>query len=140
MKFDLPKFNKFHIASVVIIVVVAFLSAGFMYAKKEKFTSPAGGAIPSKAKASSGNTLVWYMAEWCPHCKSMETAWAEAIKQLGSTVASKRIRDTDEEIKTKNVQGFPTIRMERPDGSYIEHNGPRTTEGLLAFAKENATA
>lgn len=86
-------------------------------------------------------TFRMYYADWCPHCV---TAKPE-MKNLGSTqtiggktvsVAMIEEKDIPEAVKPK-ISGYPTIQLQRPDGSMkAEYSGDRTTAGFLQFLQQ----
>jgi protein-disulfide isomerase-like protein with CxxC motif len=39
-------------------------------------------------------------------------------------------------MKEKGIKGFPTFMLETADGENVEYQGPRTTDGWLAFLNE----
>lgn len=89
------------------------------------------------------NTFTMYYADWCPHCRTVKPDFSELVKKGAIEVGSKKclIRmvnadENPEELKKKNVQGFPTFLLETTDGKTVEYQGARNTEGWLKFLNE----
>jgi thiol-disulfide isomerase/thioredoxin len=89
------------------------------------------------------NTFTMYYADWCPHCRTVKPDFGELVKKGAINVGSKKclIRmvnadESPEELKKKNVQGFPTFLLETTDGQTVEYQGARTTEGWMKFLNE----
>ena len=57
--------------------------------------------------------FLWFYADWCGHCKSMEPEWEKLVKTCGNKYNLARVRDDqkDQLINNlgQNVQGFPTL-------------------------------
>jgi thiol-disulfide isomerase/thioredoxin len=109
--------------AVVILVVGSLL---IVMNKKEGF-------------ATSGVRMILYYAPWCPHCKDMMPEWESFVKQatdakLPMTFEKVNSDEKPEVVKSKGIQGFPTIRVEK-DGKEQDYDGARTAAAMLKFAK-----
>lgn len=89
------------------------------------------------------DTFTMYYADWCGHCQKAKPEFKEFAKDGEVEVGGKRCKvrmvDADsnkDEIKAKNVQGFPTFMLETADGKQVEYKGKRSTEGYLKFLEE----
>ena len=41
-----------------------------------------------------------------------------------------------EKINTMDIEGFPTFKLQKPDGSLVDYEGPRDPEPILQFLKQ----
>lgn len=85
--------------------------------------------------------FVFYFAPWCKFCKELQPEWEKLeteVKKLKLDVVLAKVdADADPKIgEEKGIQGYPTIRLERPKGKAVEYDGPRTLDGMLAFLKK----
>lgn len=114
------------------VAVLLLLSFG-VFTKREGFQDAEGA--PS---------FTMYYADWCPHCKSIKPEFLEfskkkSINMDGTTVFLNMVEaDTDaEKMKGKPVKGFPTFLFEKEDGSTVEYDGERNSQGWMQFIKAN---
>jgi thiol-disulfide isomerase/thioredoxin len=86
---------------------------------------------------SSKNTLYLMKAEWCPHCVAFKPIWNKLQDELKDLINFKTLdsEKDKEEIKTYNIDGFPTIIFRVGDKSY-EYVGPRDEQGIKDFIKQ----
>lgn len=86
--------------------------------------------------------MVW--ASWCPHCKNMKQAFADAAEKLqGKALFACAQQDGDKDSEKRAVQiisgrygvkGFPTILKFDASGKFVEtYKGDRSTNSLIAF-------
>lgn len=83
--------------------------------------------------------MILYYAPWCPHCKEMMPEWEKFVQQakaekLPMTFETVNSDEKPEVVKTKGIQGFPTIRVEK-NGKEQDYDGARTASAMLKFAK-----
>ena len=77
-------------------------------------------------------------AEWCPHCQQAKPAMKELKSKVPSNVEVVEL-DSDEDkekINTMDIEGFPTFKLQKPDGSLVDYEGPREPEPILQFLKQ----
>ncbi|KAH9938155.1 thioredoxin-like protein [Fomitopsis serialis] len=91
------------------------------------------------------DVFVEFYASWCGHCKRLKPTW----DQLGDRYAAVKDRITIAKIEAQEndlppsvpfrVNGFPTLKF-KPAGTreFIDYNGDRSLESLVAFVEENA--
>jgi len=122
---------------------------------------------PSQIPRSEGDVntdmkFVDYFSAACPHCKTLDPAWADAEKKWETDFAEredapiisfekKECYDDHwhpgkdfTECKNLGIRGFPTIKVFTPaaDGHGFmqqpDYDGPRTSEGMIDFLKKEA--
>ena len=96
------------------------------------------------------DTVVFIYANWCPHCLDMKPNWYELKNQLGHTVETIEIEDSDfdKEMKlytienqklngkTIDVRGYPTM-FKIHNGHIDYYGGNRTTSDMYNWVKGN---
>lgn len=83
----------------------------------------------------SGRRLVFFYANWCGHCKNMKPEW-EKLKNKYSGQYQLQEFEADENpevMKQNQIEGFPTVKLFKEDGSVHEYQGDRTAESLEKF-------
>jgi thiol-disulfide isomerase/thioredoxin len=87
--------------------------------------------------------FLWFYADWCGHCKSMESEWKKLVTKCGNKYNLARVRDDhkDQLINNMgdNIQGFPTLVSNKPDGDLNTYEGPRTVPYFMEHIKKYLT-
>ena len=88
--------------------------------------------------------LMFFYADWCPHCKTAKPAWEELKTEYehkkinGYTVMFTEINCTNETPEIESlmnkykIEGFPTIKLLK-DGQIIEYDAKHTKPTLVQF-------
>jgi len=90
--------------------------------------------------------MIEFYAPWCGHCKALAPEYDTAAEQLEGKDAGKLAKvdcTVEKEVCNKfEVQGFPTIKIFRNDGSNpTDYDGPRKADGIVKFMqKQNSPA
>jgi len=93
----------------------------------------------------SKDVFVEFYATWCGHCKRLKPTW----DQLGDRYADLKDRITIAKFEaTENdlppsvpfrIAGFPTLKFKKAGTKeFIDYDGDRSLESLIAFVEENA--
>ena len=83
-------------------------------------------------------TFYMFGVDWCPHCVSAKPEF-EALGPTatigGKTVHCVYVNPEKEPEKAKGfeIDGYPTLILQKADGSLQKHGGPRTQAGFLEF-------
>ena len=91
---------------------------------------------------NNGVWLVWYYADWCGHCKTMEPEWDSLKENNVHSVNLAKVND-DFVSQVKNdapVQGYPTIILYKNGKVVGVHNGERTAENFNDYINSNITS
>ena len=84
---------------------------------------------------------VWFYADWCGHCKSMENEWKVLESKCKNKYNLAKVRDDMKDGVMnglgKDVQGFPKIVLISNGKQINEYNGERNNEKLLKFIEGN---
>ena len=107
---------------VVVIVFVAYL----LYKNMEGF--------------QNGAVIILYYNPGCPHCVNFMPTWNkfEASNPPGVEVNKVNVSEDRAAGQAANIQGVPTVKLEKANGEILEYNGPRTVDGLTEFCNQNA--
>lgn len=91
-------------------------------------------------EASPSVWMVEFFAPWCGHCKALTPEWKKAAKDLDGIAKVGAIDCTSEQsvCQEYQVSGYPTIKFYHPDAASEDYQGPRTADGIIAFAKAKA--
>ena len=86
-------------------------------------------------------TMVLYYAPWCGHCEHLKPFWIafeEKVRGKDANMLVARVQNEymGEVEGDKDIMGFPTIFFLIDGKKQKEYEGPRTTEGLVAFFEE----
>jgi thiol-disulfide isomerase/thioredoxin len=135
---------------IIIVAVILFaIIAGFYY---YYYILP---GMQSKYKPNnekilndngSGNTaeLLFFYANWCPHCKTAKPIWHELKNEYQNKTingyivifteidCSEETAEVDKMMNQYGVEGYPTIKLLK-DGQVIEYDAKPTKETLTQF-------
>jgi protein disulfide-isomerase A6 len=140
MSFGKGKNNSAMIGFFVIIIGVAI---GYYYiyqSNRENFDG-------QNLTPASGEVIVaLFYAPWCGHCKTFKPIFQDAMTKLDgktsnhSSIKGKTVRlsmidcDKNPELGKKySINGYPTVKILKDDGSDMEYDGGRTLEGMKKF-------
>jgi thiol-disulfide isomerase/thioredoxin len=117
----MKKVNTQHLLVALLVVVVLF---GCRCAMKsmgvETFEAPVG---------YDGKRVVFALASWCGHCKSLKASGEIDKLKEDPDVPVEINEDDDDANKKYGVKGFPSILI--VDGEEkVPHKGPRTAEAI----------
>ena len=113
--------------------------------------------------------FLWFYADWCGHCKTMEPEWEKLVKTCGKKYNLARVRDDQKDQLINNlgssVQGFPTLgstnlknsnnnsnnnsgydnndndnNNDNNNDMFNTYQGPRDSSNFFNFIKKNLVA
>jgi thiol-disulfide isomerase/thioredoxin len=100
---------------------------------------------PSDSSDSSKNAeLMFFFADWCPHCKRSKPEWEEVRAEYegktvnGYTVKFKEIDCTSETeevermVEKYKIEGYPTLKLIK-DGNVIEYDAKVSKDNMVEF-------
>jgi len=105
-----------------------------------------GGSMNNSSNNGSGKQaeLLFFYADWCPHCKTAKPIWEELQSEYqNKTINGYHVIFTDincsnetaevEKMMDKyKIEGFPTIKLLK-DGQVIEYDAKPSKETLVQF-------
>jgi protein disulfide-isomerase A1 len=89
------------------------------------------------AKAEHSALLVEFYAPWCGHCKRLASEWETAATELKGVMSLAKVDATENKASAEenDVRGYPTI-VYFENGVAEAYNGPRESDGIVAWAKK----
>ena len=98
----------------------------------------------SDAQGSKTAELLFFFADWCPHCKAAKPIWNDLKDEYqnktinGYTIlfteidCSEETAEVDKMMNQYNVEGYPTIKLLK-DGQVIEYDAKPSKQTLTEF-------
>ena len=98
----------------------------------------------TKSASSQDAEIIFFYANWCPHCKAAKPHWEEIKDEYeGKEVNGYNLVFTDvdcteetPEVKDKtseyDIEGYPTIKLVK-DGQVVDYDAKPTKETLEKF-------
>jgi thiol-disulfide isomerase/thioredoxin len=95
-----------------------------------------------KTTVKGGNTkdiFVLYYVNWCPHCREVKPEWNKLEKENLDNVTIKKVNCEENEniSQEKNIEGFPTIQLEKSNGEIIPYEDNRDYNAFIVFLNKN---
>jgi len=129
---------------VLIILLIMYLySKYFTPLFQSKFIANNEMPVPNESNSKNAELLFFY-AEWCPHCKTAKPVWEDTSAEYeNKTINGYNVTFTEVNCTTENgrveslmnkykIEGFPTIKLVK-DGQVIEFDAKPTKENLTQF-------
>jgi thiol-disulfide isomerase/thioredoxin len=125
----------------ILFIILAVLYYFYYIAPQNnaKYQANQGSNAPT-----SNAELLFFFADWCPHCKTAKPIWDDLKDQYqnktinGYQVVFTEINCTEETAEVEkmmnqyNVEGYPTIKLLK-DGQVIEYDAKPSKETLTQF-------
>jgi hypothetical protein len=144
--FKISSINIFIIISIIIFITLAIY---YYYYVVRKFkttyhTNNEGKNNNEYNEQDKQAELLFFYADWCPHCKTAKPVWEKLKEQYqnkmihGYHIIFTEVNCTNETAETEqmmnkyNIEGFPTIKLLK-DGQIIEFDAKPTSETLNEF-------
>jgi thiol-disulfide isomerase/thioredoxin len=137
----------FIIISIIILITLAIYYYYYVV-RKFKTTYHANNEGKNINESLNGQDkqaeLLFFYADWCPHCKTAKPVWEKLKEQYqnkmvrGYHIIFTEVNCTNETAETEqmmnkyNIEGFPTIKLLK-DGQIIEFDAKPTSETLNEF-------
>jgi thiol-disulfide isomerase/thioredoxin len=143
MSFRLP-FMSAKMWCIVGAVIIGLLVLYWVFA-------PSSSSFEGMEAADSKGTaeIMVFSTTWCPHCQKFKPIW-EKIKAdndgkvvNGYTLKMTEIDCTNDDEETTmlmskyDVNGFPTIKLVKPDGSVVNFDAKPSEESLTQFIQDS---
>jgi len=133
------------IAVIVLFVIIAVFYYYYYVAPsmKPKYY-PNSEQIPDGSNGGKSAELLFFYADWCPHCKAAKPIWNELKTEYedktinGYQVTFTEIDCSEESAEVEklmnqySVEGYPTIKLLK-DGQVIEYDAKPSKETLDKF-------
>jgi thiol-disulfide isomerase/thioredoxin len=143
--------SRLNTTTIVIIVAVLLFAilAGFYYfyyvaPKMNAKYHPNSEQVPTGMGGGNPAELLFFYANWCPHCKAAKPIWNELKSEYenktinGYSVVFTEVDCSEETAEVEklmnqyNVEGYPTIKLLK-EGQIIEYDAKPSKETLTQF-------
>ena len=133
------------IVAVIFFAIIAILYY-FYYVSPSLNTKyhPNSELVPGGSSSSNKAELLFFYADWCPHCKAAKPIWNDLKSEYeNKTINGYKViftevdcsEETSEVEKLMNqysIEGYPTIKLIK-DGQIIEYDAKPSSETLNKF-------
>ena len=132
------------IGGVLLFVVVAIFYY-FYYVVPSSNIKYEPNSEPPKAGGSSNTAeLLFFYADWCPHCKAAKPIWNDLKSEYENKTingyqviftevdCSEETAEVEKLMNQYSVEGYPTIKLVK-DGQVIEYDAKPSKETLTKF-------
>jgi len=87
-------------------------------------------------------TFYMFGVDWCPHCVSTKPEFAALgpTQTIGGKTVQCILVDPEKEpekAKGFQIDGYPTLLLQKSDGATTKYAGPRTQSGFLQFLQQS---
>ena len=133
------------ILAVIVFVIIAILYYFYYVAPQMKANyKPNREQIPNGSTSNNEAELMFFFAEWCPHCKTAKPIWIDLKSEYenktinGYRVIFTEVNCSEETAEVErlmnqyNVEGYPTIKLLK-DGQIIEYDAKPSKDALRQF-------
>jgi thiol-disulfide isomerase/thioredoxin len=134
------------IVSVILFGILALLYYFYYVAPSMKASyKPNSEQIPIGAgEQSSSAELLFFFADWCPHCKAAKPIWNDLKSEYENKTingynvvfteidCSNETAEVDKMMNKYNIEGYPTIKLLK-DGQVIEYDAKPSKATLVQF-------
>lgn len=133
---------------IIIFAVILFLAVAlyyyFYYLKPRQEPKYYANSEGGNASGNNNAELLFFYADWCPHCKNAKPIWNEIREEYeGKTINGYKVvfteincsEETPEVEKMMNqysVEGYPTIKLLKDD-QVVEYDAKPTKDTLVKF-------
>lgn len=135
--------------SLIVFLVVLFIAAGyFVYSRMEpeiNAKTQQGDSVQDSPGGEGQSTeLIFFYANWCPHCKAAKPHWNEIKEKYADKSingyeiiftevdCSEETEDVKDKVEQYNVEGYPTIKLIKGD-QIIDFDAKPTKNTLEKF-------
>ena len=129
-------------AIILFVILGLFYYFFYMYPKNTQYHANS----ERNSSESTGNTaeLLFFFADWCPHCKAAKPIWNDLKSEYQNKTingyhiifteidCSEETAEVEKMMNQYNVEGYPTIKLLK-DGQVIEYDAKPSKETLTQF-------
>jgi thiol-disulfide isomerase/thioredoxin len=144
--------NKYTIILIIVLLFVAFITyyvyTKYYSSKLLELYKPNNEKMPVWTKDGNTNEveLMFFFANWCPHCKTAKPEWEKAKTQYNNTIMDGYkilfidvdCTQPDSKITAMmdkyNIEGYPTIILIK-NNEVITYDAKVTYDHLVQFLK-----
>jgi thiol-disulfide isomerase/thioredoxin len=133
------------IGAIVLFAGLAIFYYFYYVAPASKSTYHANSEqVPAGSSSSNTAELMFFYADWCPHCKTAKPIWNDLKAEYENKTingykiiftevnCSEETAEVEKLMNQYNVEGYPTIKLIK-DGQVIEYDAKPSKETLTKF-------
>ena len=133
--------NTILVVGMLLMFLIVYYYMYISNQKSESFTNLQLSETDLKP-AKNEVVLGLFYADWCPHCRNFKPEWEKAQKALNGTkvgnglkakLVSVNCEEYPDLAKKYEIQGYPTIKVIRADGSFEEFTDDRSLSGIKNY-------
>jgi len=140
--------NKTTIIIIVTVIFFAILAAVYYFyyvsPKNNAQYKPNSEHVTSGSNESKDAELLFFYADWCPHCKTAKPIWNDLKSEYQNKTingyhivfteinCSEETAEVDKMMNQYSVEGYPTIKLIK-DGQVIEYDAKPSKDTLTQF-------
>jgi thiol-disulfide isomerase/thioredoxin len=130
------------VAISILLSVVGYIV--YIYRRPKLLTEVTGSDSSNDKSSKADAELIFFFADWCPHCKKAMPQWEEVKSSYSGKVVNGYTliftevdcsKETDEMKKATaeyEIEGYPTIKLVK-DGQIIEYDAKPDKDTLEKF-------
>ena len=133
--------NTILIVGMLLMFLVVYYYMYISNQKSESFTNPQLSETDLKP-AKNEVVLGLFYADWCPHCRDFKPEWKKAQDELNGTKVGSGLKaklvsvdcEANPDLAKKyEIQGYPTIKVIKADGTVEEFTDDRSLSGIKNY-------
>ncbi len=137
--------NKWIIMGIVGVIIIVGIVVYYFSTSTSNKSYSANSEHQTKGQHQSGEAeLLFFFADWCPHCKSAKPYWNDLKDEYENKPingyriifteidCSNQTAEAEKWMDQYNVEGFPTIKLTK-DNQVIDFDAKPTKETLTKF-------
>lgn len=86
------------------------------------------------------STFGLYYSPNCGHCRDFYPKWQEitnTVKMNGVKFFEVNCNEDEDKCRIAQIQAYPTMLLQKPDGTTLPYDGERTKDGIVNFIRSN---
>ena len=131
------------VGGVILLAIVAILYY-FYYVTPSSNPTYEPNSEPATKGSSNRAELLFFYADWCPHCKAAKPIWNDLKSEYENKTingyqiiftevdCSEETAEVEKLMNQYSVEGYPTIKLVK-DGQVIEYDAKPSSETLTKF-------
>ena len=131
------------ICGVILFAVIGFICYYYYVTPSLNPTYKPNSEPPTEGSSNTAELLFFY-ADWCPHCKAAKPIWNDLKSEYENKTingyqvifvevdCSEETTEVEKLINQYSVEGYPTVKLIK-DGQVIEYDAKPSRETLTKF-------
>lgn len=133
------------IGAVILFASLAIFYYFYYVAPSSKSTYHSNSEhVPIGSSTNNSAELMFFYADWCPHCKSAKPIWNDLMSEYENKTingyniiftevnCSEETAEVEKLMNQYSIEGYPTIKLIK-DGQVIEYDAKPSKDTLTKF-------